>query len=121
MISSRRISCHVLVSRPDRGVPPLSAVVSMCPAAVTVPLPPLPRCSPLGIASIICGKILAVPQLGLIMEQLGLFIVTVVVGVFIYQLVIMQLIYLAIVRRNPWPFFWHMREAWLTVFATAST
>ncbi|XP_043195057.1 excitatory amino acid transporter 2-like isoform X1 [Amphibalanus amphitrite] len=78
-------------------------------------------CSPLGIASIICGKILAVPKLGIIMEQLGLFIVTVVVGVLIYQLIIMQLLYLAIVRRNPWPFFWHMREAWLTVFATAST
>ena len=64
---------------------------------------------------------LAVPKLGIIMEQLGLFIVTVVVGVLIYQLIIMQLLYLAIVRRNPWPFFWHMREAWLTVFATAST
>ncbi|XP_037070591.1 excitatory amino acid transporter 2-like isoform X2 [Pollicipes pollicipes] len=78
-------------------------------------------CSPLGIASIICGKMLAVNNLGLIMEQLGLFIGTVVVGVFIYQLIIMQLIYLAVVRKNPWPFFWEMREAWLTVFATAST
>jgi len=78
-------------------------------------------CSPLGIASIICGKILAVVNLGHIMEQLGLFIVTVVVGVMIYQLIIMQLLYLAFVRRNPWPFFWSLREAWLTVFATAST
>lgn len=77
--------------------------------------------SPVGIASIICGKILQVDDLPEVMEQLALFILTVIVGVFIYQLIIMQLIYLVIVRKNPWRFFWSLRDAWFTVFATAST
>ena len=38
-----------------------------------------------------------------VMSQLGLFIVTVCSAVFSYQLLAYPLIYLAIVRRNPFP------------------
>ncbi|XP_069704267.1 excitatory amino acid transporter-like isoform X2 [Periplaneta americana] len=77
--------------------------------------------TPIGIGSVICGKILSVGDLGLMMQQLGWFIFTVALGVFFYQLVIMQLIYFIIVRRNPYKYYWGLIQATLTAFATAST
>ncbi|XP_015521635.1 excitatory amino acid transporter isoform X2 [Neodiprion lecontei] len=77
--------------------------------------------TPLGITSVIAGKILGVDDLGLVMSQLAWFIITVVVGVFLYQLVIMQLIYLAFVRKNPFKFYAGLAQGTLTAFAMAST
>ena len=79
------------------------------------------RISPLGISSVICAKILSVPNLGLVMSQLAMFIITVVFGIFLYQFTVLQLIYLAIVRKNPFKFWWGMFQSWMTAFATAST
>lgn len=77
--------------------------------------------SPVGIGSVICAKILSVSQLSLFMSQLALFIVTVVSGIFLYQFTVLQLIYLAVVRKNPFRFWWDMFQSWMTAFATAST
>merc|ERR1719328_913587 len=41
--------------------------------------------SPVGISSVICAKILSVSNLGLVMSQLAMFIITVVSGIFLYQ------------------------------------
>ena len=49
--------------------------------------------SPVGIASVISAKILNVSDLGLIMSQLGYFIVTVCGGIFIYQFTVLQVIF----------------------------
>jgi Na+/H+-dicarboxylate symporter len=77
--------------------------------------------SPLGISSVICAKILSVPNLGLVMSQLAMFIITVVFGIFLYQFTVLQLIYVVIVRKNPFRFWWGMFQSWMTAFATAST
>ena len=77
--------------------------------------------SPLGISSVICAKILGVAQLGLVMSQLAMFIITVVFGIFLYQFTVLQLIYLVFVRKNPFRFYWGMFQSWMTAFATAST
>jgi Na+/H+-dicarboxylate symporter len=77
--------------------------------------------TPVGISSVICGKILSVADLSLVVQQLGWFIFTVALGVLLYQLVIMQLIYFIIVRRNPYKYYWGLVQATLTAFATAST
>ncbi len=79
------------------------------------------RISPIGIGSVICAKILSVAEPSTVMSQLGLFIVTVVGGVFLYQLTVLQLVYLVVVRKNPFRFWWHMFQSWMTAFATAST
>lgn len=79
------------------------------------------RLTPIGVSSVIAGKILCVGQLGLVMVQLGWFIFTVVLGVLLYQLVVMQLLYLLVVRRNPFTFYCGLVQATLTAFATAST
>merc|ERR550519_3034895 len=77
--------------------------------------------SPIGISSVICAKILGVANLGSVMSQLGLFIVTVCSGLFIYQFAIYQAIYFFFVRKNPFKFWWGLFQAWMTAFATAST
>lgn len=74
-----------------------------------------------GISSVIAGKILSVDDLGLVMAQLMWFIITVAIGVFLYQFVVMQAIYFVVVRRNPFKFYAGLIQAMLTAFATAST
>ncbi|OXU20632.1 hypothetical protein TSAR_001919 [Trichomalopsis sarcophagae] len=77
--------------------------------------------TPIGITSVIAGKILGVADLSLVMSQLAWFIITIVIGVFFYQLVIMQLIYLIIVKKNPFKFYAGLAQGTLTAFAMAST
>lgn len=77
--------------------------------------------TPLGISSVIAGKILGVQDLALVMSQLMWFIITVAIGVFFYQMIVMQLIYFIFLRRNPFKFYYGLIHAMLTAFATAST
>jgi len=77
--------------------------------------------SPVGISSVITAKILSVPNLAVVMSQLGLFIVTVCGGIFLYQFTLLQAIYFVFVRKNPFKFWCQMFQAWMTSFATAST
>jgi len=77
--------------------------------------------SPVGVASVIMSKILSVAELATVMSTLALFIVTCVVGILLYQIVFQNLLYLIIVRKNPFKFYFNLLEAWVTAFATAST
>lgn len=77
--------------------------------------------TPVGISSVIAGKILGVHDLALVMAQLMWFIITVAIGVFFYQIIVMQLIYFIFLRRNPFKFYYGLFHAMLTAFATAST
>jgi len=77
--------------------------------------------SPVGISSVITAKILSVHNLGVVMSQLGLFLVTVCGGIFLYQFTFLQAIYFVIVRKNPFKFWCQLFQAWMTSFATAST
>ncbi|XP_026732951.1 excitatory amino acid transporter isoform X1 [Trichoplusia ni] len=77
--------------------------------------------TPIGVSSVIAGKILGVNDVASVMSQLAWFIATVAVGVFFYQLIVMQLIYFLFLRRNPYKFYWGLSHAMLTASATAST
>lgn len=77
--------------------------------------------TPIGISSVIAGKILGVNDLALVMSQLAWFIVTVAIGVFFYQLIVMQCIYFVFLKRNPYKFYCGLIQPMLTAFATAST
>ncbi|GBP84747.1 hypothetical protein EVAR_67304_1 [Eumeta japonica] len=77
--------------------------------------------TPLGVASVIAGKILEVSNVAQVIAQLGWFIATVAAGVFFYQLIIMQLLYFIFLRKNPYKFYWGLTQAMVTASATAST
>lgn len=76
--------------------------------------------TPIGISSVIAGKILSIDDLAPVMMQLMWFIITVAIGVFFYQWIVIQLIYFVIVRKNPFKFYYGLMHATLMAFATAS-
>lgn len=77
--------------------------------------------TPIGISSVIAGKILSIDNLAPVMMQLIWFILTIAIGVFFYQWIIMQLIYFIFVRKNPFKFYYGLVHPMLMAFATAST
>lgn len=77
--------------------------------------------TPVGVSSIIAGKILEVDDVVQVMSQLGWFIATVTVGVLLYQLIVIQIIYFIFLKRNPYKFYWGLSQSMLTASATAST
>ncbi|XP_064192882.1 excitatory amino acid transporter 2-like [Anguilla rostrata] len=77
--------------------------------------------SPLGIACLICGKIISIKDLEVVARQLGLYMVTVVVGLIIHGGIFLPLIYFVIVRKNPFTFFMGIFQAWITALGTASS
>lgn len=77
--------------------------------------------TPIGISSVIAGKILSVSAIGFVMKQLAWFIFTIIFGVFLYQWVILQAIYFIFLRKNPFKFYLGLIQPILTGFATAST
>lgn len=77
--------------------------------------------TPVGVSSVIAGKILGVSNVGQVMSQLAWFIATVATGVFFYQLMVMQMVYFLFLKKNPYKFYWSLSHPMLTASATAST
>uniref|UniRef100_A0AAY4D653 Amino acid transporter n=1 Tax=Denticeps clupeoides TaxID=299321 RepID=A0AAY4D653_9TELE len=77
--------------------------------------------SPLGIASLICGKIAAIGDLEMVARQLGMYMVTVIVGLVIHGAIILPIIFFAVTRKNPFTFYSGIFQAWITALGTASS
>nr|XP_023654333.1 excitatory amino acid transporter 2-like [Paramormyrops kingsleyae] len=77
--------------------------------------------SPVGIASLICGKIAAIEDLEVVGQQLGMYMVTVMVGLMVHGGIILPLIFFAVTRMNPFAFYSGIFQAWITALGTASS
>ncbi|KAG7483198.1 excitatory amino acid transporter 2-like [Solea senegalensis] len=77
--------------------------------------------SPVGIACLICGKIISIADLEVVAKQLGMYMVTVIVGLIIHGGIFLPLIYFVIVKKNPYKFFMGLFQAWVTALGTASS
>nr|XP_014347501.1 PREDICTED: excitatory amino acid transporter 2 isoform X2 [Latimeria chalumnae] len=77
--------------------------------------------SPLGIACLICGKIIAINDLEVVARQLGMYMVTVIVGLLIHGGIILPLLYFAVTKKNPFTFLAGIFQAWITALGTASS
>ncbi|XP_067351732.1 excitatory amino acid transporter 2a isoform X1 [Channa argus] len=77
--------------------------------------------SPIGIACLICGKIISIADLEVVAKQLGMYMVTVIVGLLIHGGIFLPLIYFVIVKENPFKFFMGIFQAWVTALGTASS
>uniref|UniRef100_A0A8D0VYS6 Amino acid transporter n=1 Tax=Sus scrofa TaxID=9823 RepID=A0A8D0VYS6_PIG len=77
--------------------------------------------SPLGIACLICGKIIAIKDLEVVARQLGMYMITVIVGLIIHGGIFLPLIYFLVTRKNPFSFFAGIFQAWITALGTASS
>lgn len=78
------------------------------------------RYSPIGIASLISGKIAAIGDLEVVARQLGMYMVTVIVGLVIHGGLILPAIFFAITRKSPFAFYSGIFQAWITALGTAS-
>ena len=79
-----------------------------------------PRYSPIGICSMIAAKLAAMDDILVALKLVGMFMVTVIVGLLIHVLIVLPIIYLAITRKNPYRFMKGLREAMVTAFGTDS-
>ncbi|KAM9746560.1 solute carrier family 1 member 9 isoform 2-T4 [Menidia menidia] len=77
--------------------------------------------SPVGIASLIAGKIAAIGDLEVVARQLGMYMVTVIVGLMIHGGLILPAIFFAITRKSPLVFYKGIFQAWITALGTASS
>uniref|UniRef100_A0A3B3ZV91 Amino acid transporter n=1 Tax=Periophthalmus magnuspinnatus TaxID=409849 RepID=A0A3B3ZV91_9GOBI len=77
--------------------------------------------SPVGIASLIAGKIASIGDLEVVARQLGMYMVTVIVGLVIHGGLILPAIFFAITRKSPLTFYSGIFQAWITALGTASS
>ncbi|XP_076027049.1 solute carrier family 1 member 9 [Genypterus blacodes] len=77
--------------------------------------------SPVGISSLIAGKIAAIGDLEVVARQLGMYMVTVMVGLAIHGGLILPAIFFAITRKSPLTFYSGIFQAWITALGTASS
>ncbi|XP_074850956.1 excitatory amino acid transporter 3 isoform X3 [Carettochelys insculpta] len=77
-------------------------------------------CMPVGILFLIAGKIIEVEDWE-IFRKLGLYMATVLSGLAIHSIIILPLIYLVVVRKNPFQFVMGMAQALLTALMISSS
>uniref|UniRef100_A0A336LZJ5 CSON008580 protein n=1 Tax=Culicoides sonorensis TaxID=179676 RepID=A0A336LZJ5_CULSO len=77
--------------------------------------------TPIGVCSIITGKILEVSEMTVVLTKLGWFAFTVVIGLALYHLVTLHLMYFIVMRRNYFKIYCHFLNPMLTGAALTST
>lgn len=77
--------------------------------------------SPFGIMCLIIGRLMAIEDLAQTAQQLGLYMVTVIVGLLIHALITLPSIYFIFTKKNPLTYFKGMLQAWITALGTASS
>uniref|UniRef100_A0A8C3W890 Amino acid transporter n=1 Tax=Catagonus wagneri TaxID=51154 RepID=A0A8C3W890_9CETA len=77
--------------------------------------------APVGILFLIAGKILEMEDMAVLGGQLGMYTLTVIVGLFLHACGILPLIYFLITHRNPFPFIGGVLQALITAMGTSSS
>ncbi len=84
----------------------------------------LMKLAPVGIFCLVAarfGEAQVEGELLQVLEETGLYVVAVLTGLAIHALVTIPLIYWVFTRKNPFRFIYHMSQALLTAFSTASS
>lgn len=76
--------------------------------------------SPVGVMFLISAKLLEIQDFGTVMEQLGMYFATVLVGLLLHGFVVLPLLFFALTRRSPIGYVINMGQAIATAFGTAS-
>ncbi|XP_063404964.1 excitatory amino acid transporter-like [Mytilus trossulus] len=77
--------------------------------------------SPVGIMFLVAGKILSLEDPGAVGERLGMYMVTVLTGLFIHALITLPTIYFFFTRKNPFILFKGIMQAFVTALGTGSS
>ncbi|XP_053974842.1 excitatory amino acid transporter-like [Hylaeus volcanicus] len=77
--------------------------------------------SPFGIMCLIAGKIMSINNLAATAQMLGLYMMTVILGLLVHAVITLPLIFWLLTRQNPAVFFRGMMQAVVTALGTASS
>ncbi|GAB6029085.1 hypothetical protein CHUAL_004869 [Chamberlinius hualienensis] len=77
--------------------------------------------SPIGILFLVCGKMLEMESFAVIIGQLGMYFITVLLGLFIHGFLVIPAIYTIVTRTLPFRFIINQFEALITAFGTSSS
>jgi len=77
--------------------------------------------SPIGILFLITGKILSLDDPAKVGAQLGMYMLTVMLGLFIHSSVILPAIFFVFTRKNPVRIMWGIIQAYVTALGTSSS
>ena len=75
----------------------------------------------MGIFSLIAAAILSITNLSAMFIQIGLFMVTVAVGLLLFQLILLPIVYFAVTRKNPFTALLVVFKPWCVAFAATSS
>lgn len=81
---------------------------------------PSRRYAPIGILFLITGSMVGVEDWGEIFTQLGLYMATVLSGLAIHGIIILPLLYVVVVRKNPYKYLAGVTQALFTALGTSS-
>ncbi|KAI7812400.1 solute carrier family 1 member 3a isoform X2 [Triplophysa rosa] len=77
--------------------------------------------APLGIMFLIAGKIVEMEDLSVMGGQLGMYTITVIIGLSIHAVIVLPLLYFLVTRRNPFVFIAGILQALVTALGTSSS
>ncbi|KAM8746024.1 excitatory amino acid transporter 4 [Acanthopagrus latus] len=77
--------------------------------------------APVGILFLIAGKIVEMKNLAEVGGQLGMYTVSVIVGLLIHGLFVLPLLYFLVTRKNPYSFIGGILQALITALGTSSS
>ncbi|XP_041042071.1 excitatory amino acid transporter 1-like [Carcharodon carcharias] len=77
--------------------------------------------APMGILFLIAGKIVEMEDMTVVGGQLGMYTITVIVGLLIHALIVLPLLYFFITHKNPFVFIGGLVQALVTALGTSSS
>eukprot|EP00116_Pleurobrachia_bachei_P005698 sb/3465960/ len=115
------IVCGVIMSLYPRETGPLMRVIEAINELTMKLVNLILWFSPVGIFFLIAGQFAGVENFGEMMAKLGMYMVTVLVGIAIHFFVTLPSLYFFFVRKSPFKYYYNMLPAVATAFGTDSS